>query len=95
MDAALIVVLPLVGGYIFASRWIVTKYVVDREDGHRLYFRAAFYGVFLFAVALLIRLILQSWFDSYPQIESVLSGELRGTLIRAARRRLPGRRPMR
>lgn len=80
MDAALIVVLPLVGGYIFASRWIVTKYVVDREDGHRLYFRAAFYGVFLFTAALLIRLILLSWFDSYSQIESVLSGELRGTL---------------
>lgn len=80
MDGALIVVLPLVGGYIFASRWIVTKYVVDREDGHRLYFRAAFYGVFLFAVALLIRLLLSSWFDGYSHVESVLSGELRGTL---------------
>lgn len=80
MDAALIVVLPLVGGYIFASRWIVTKYVVDREDGHRLYFRAAFYGVFLFAVALLVRFILLSWFDGYSHVESVLSGELRGAL---------------
>lgn len=80
MDTAILVVLPLVGGYIFASRWIVTKYVVDREDGHRLYFRAAFYGVFLFAVALLIRLLLVSCVDSYENFEATLLTLCQGTL---------------
>jgi len=80
MDTAILVVLPLVGGYIFASRWIVTKYVVDREDGHRLYFRAVFYGVFLFAVALLSRLLLVSCIDSYEHFEAALLSFYQGTL---------------
>lgn len=69
MDTALLLVLPLVGGYIFASRWTVTQYIVDREDGHRLYFRAAFYGAFLFTVAILVRMILISYIDSYQSFE--------------------------
>lgn len=80
MDTALLVVLPVVGGYIFASRWTVTKFVVDREDGHRLYFRAAFYGVFLFTVALLIRIILISYVDGYDAFEKSIAQLYRGTL---------------
>jgi len=72
MDAALLVVLALVGGYIFASRWIVTKLVVDREDGHRLYFRAAFYGVFLFFCAILIRYSLLWHWSYFETIERTL-----------------------
>lgn len=80
MDTALLVVLPLVGGYIFASRWTVTKYVVDREDGHRLYFRAAFYGVFLFTAALFVRIILITHIDGYESLERSFVQQYRGTL---------------
>lgn len=83
MDSALLAVFPLVGGYIFASRWIVTKLIVDREDGHRLYFRAAFYGVFLFLAALLIRLNLSWRFETYRQFEEILVTVLRLTLTKS------------
>lgn len=76
MDVALLLILPIVGGYIFASNWIVTSYQIAREDGHRLYFRAAFYGVFLFSCGLLLRLLLLSAWDSYQQIESSLKQHL-------------------
>jgi len=80
MDTAILVVLPLVGGYIFASRWTVTKYVVDREDGHRLYFRAAFYGVFLVTVSVLVRVILTRYFDGYESWEQGLARLYSGVL---------------
>lgn len=54
--------LPLVGGYFFANTCNATRFRAAREEGHRLYFRAAFYGVILFAVALLLRvLVLIAW----------------------------------
>jgi len=74
MDKALLAVLPLVGGYIFAKEWIVTKYFVQREDGHRLYFRAAFYAAFLFAVAFLLRIIFLDYIDSFQHFELELLG---------------------
>ena len=36
MEIAILVLLPLVGGYIFASNWKYTRYNVEREEGHRL-----------------------------------------------------------
>lgn len=77
MDTALILLLPLVGGYIFASRWLITSYSVAREDGHRLYFRAAFYGAFTFAVALLLRFILLGYSESYVDVELSITSYLR------------------
>lgn len=74
MDKALLAILPLVGGYVFAKEWLVTKIYVQREDGHRLYFRSAFSAAFLFAVAFLLRLIFLGHIDGYEQFESVLLG---------------------
>ena len=55
MDVALVLILPVIGGYYFASYWNFTKFRCAREDGHRLYFRAALYGTILFLIAYLLR----------------------------------------
>ncbi len=71
MDVALLF-LPLIGGFIFSKVWIATKFACAREDGHRLYFRAGFYAMFLFAFALLVRLLLTSQSQTYRDIELLL-----------------------
>lgn len=71
MDVALLF-LPLIGGFIFSKVWIATKFACAREDGHRLYFRAGFYAAFLFAFALLVRLLLTSRSQTYRDIELLL-----------------------
>ena len=50
-------VLPLVGGYAFATIWTASLYRASRESGHRLYFRAVFYAVFLVVCAALLHVI--------------------------------------
>jgi hypothetical protein len=37
--------LGLVAGFNFIKEWEVTRYQLAREDGHKLYFRAAFWGL--------------------------------------------------
>jgi len=61
MDTVLLFALPLVGGLIFCSNWNFTRWRVAREEGHRLYFRAVFYGALIFASVALAR----------PYVESV------------------------
>ena len=60
MDFAVLLFLPLVGGYIFARTCNFTRYKVPREDGHRLYFRSGFWGVALFIAALALHLLMFS-----------------------------------
>lgn len=50
MDTVLLFALPLVGGLIFCSNWNFTRWRVAREDGHRLYFRAVFFGALIFVL---------------------------------------------
>lgn len=57
MELALLL-LPLVGGYLFSQTWYPTKFKSSKEDGHRLYFRSAFYAAILFAVAMVLRFLL-------------------------------------
>lgn len=59
--------LPLVGGYVFAVIWKVTRYVTPRETGHRLYFRAIFYGVFLSLSCTCLHVILFIKFNFYRE----------------------------
>ena len=59
MDTALLFALPLVGGLFFCSYWNYTRWRVAREDGHRLYFRAVFFGSLIFALVA----------TTHPQIE--------------------------
>lgn len=68
MEIAILVLLPLVGGYIFASNWDFTRYHLAREDGHRLYFRAAFWGVALFSAFMLIHILVYHFTDSYQEL---------------------------
>ena len=51
-------VLPLVGGYAFAIIWKGSLYYASRESGHRLYFRAIFYAIFLSICAACIHIII-------------------------------------
>jgi len=68
LEIAILVLLPLVGGYIFASNWDFTRYHLAREDGHRLYFRAAFWGVALFAAFMLVHILFYHFTDSYQKL---------------------------
>lgn len=61
MDVALLLILPLVGGYYFANWARFSRYRSSREEGHRLYFRAAFYATFLFVAAIVLRVLLLEW----------------------------------
>jgi|GEM_PF-735226 len=49
--------LPLVGGYAFSTTWHGSLYHSTRESGHRLYFRAVFYAVFLLVASSLLHII--------------------------------------
>ena len=64
MDIALILLLPLVGGHVFATNWLCSRFRVTRDGGQRLYFSAIFYATFCFICALLIRL----WLISHPAL---------------------------
>lgn len=71
MDVALLF-LPLIGGYVFSRRCNATKFACAREEGQRLYFRAGFYAVVLFTIAVLIRLMLLSRSQTYRETEDLL-----------------------
>lgn len=54
MDIALWAVGPLLSGYIFSVLFPPSASYAAREDGHKLYFRSTFYGIFLFLCSILI-----------------------------------------
>jgi hypothetical protein len=72
MDVAAVFILSLLGGYSFASLWRFTRFTTRRADGHHLYFRAALYGVLLFLIALVARLVLRLKYPAYVDFESML-----------------------
>lgn len=74
MDLAAVFLLSLLGGYYFAITWRLTAFSTKKADGHHLYFRAAVYGVILFAVALTLRVYLVGKYPSYAGFDSELSG---------------------
>jgi len=76
VDVAVLLLLPVVGGYLFARTWNVTRYATAREDGHRLYFRAAFYAVVLFTISNQLRILLLLYFPWYRDFEKALYGVL-------------------
>src|SRR5438105_2436179 len=84
MDVALLLILPVIGGYYFASRWNFTRYYSVREEGHRLYFRAVLYGTILFAAAYLARLLLLKTTTVYVDVEQALRAEF-GSILKADR----------
>jgi len=77
MDTVLLFALPLVGGLIFCSTFNATRWRAAREDGHRLYFRAVFFGSILFALVAAARIYLESRFVVLPRIEAPIVTALR------------------
>lgn len=69
MSEATSLFLILSGGYLYATNLFVSRFNVARETGHRLYFRAGIYGVFLFISAALFRLKLYTY-EGYRDLES-------------------------
>jgi hypothetical protein len=78
VDVAVLLVLPLVGGYVFARTCVFTRYECSREDGHRLYFRAAFWGAGLFLAALAIHFTLATLSHEYKELVHFLQGPTNG-----------------
>lgn len=65
-----LLLLPLLGGYIFITQWNRTRFNVMRIDGHRLLFHAAAAGLFFLLSAVLISTLCRLWgiglsLDSY------------------------------
>jgi hypothetical protein len=58
-----LLLLPLLGGFIFVSRWYPTRYYTLRTDGYRLIFASALAGVLLLFTVVLLR----EWAEPYPQ----------------------------
>lgn len=57
MSVATIILGPLISGYIFALLFPPSRYHAAREEGHKLYFRAAFYGFSLSICTILLESI--------------------------------------
>lgn len=53
MEAAFALILPLVAGFLYISGCNQLRYKQVRDDGHRLYFRIAYFGLLLFVVTAL------------------------------------------
>lgn len=51
MLKAALAFVPLLAGYIFVITWFQTRYLIQREDSQKVYFRAAFWGIWLFLLA--------------------------------------------
>jgi hypothetical protein len=81
MDVALLLILPVIGGYYFTNNWNVTHFRSAREEGHRLYFRAVLYGTVLFTVVYLLRVLLIKFVAPYASFE-VLLEELVSPLLK-------------
>ncbi len=84
MDAAFALLLPLVGGYLYIRGCNGLRYKAAREDGHRLYFRVAYHGIFLFVASLAVLGVAYWLLHGYPwfvQIEAFLAGTL-GPLLK-------------
>jgi hypothetical protein len=80
VDLAAVFLLSLLGGYYFAITWRLTAFSTKKADGHHLYFRAALYGVILFALALTLRVYLVGKYPSYAGFDSELSSYVRPVL---------------
>jgi hypothetical protein len=73
-----VLLLPLLGGYIFITYWNRTRFHVKRYSGERLIFHAALAGVFLLSVSYVVVRILASklpatysaWHEQVPVTHS-------------------------
>ncbi|MGU1087203.1 hypothetical protein ACSEOL_15505 [Pseudomonas aeruginosa] len=64
MLKAALAFIPLLAGYLFVSTWHETRYLIKREDSQKLYFRAAFWGLWIFLLALALTFRFTSDFEN-------------------------------
>jgi hypothetical protein len=64
MFQALVAFLTVMSGYVFVSTWHHTRYLLLRQPSQRIYFRSAFWGIWLFVLALAVSLGLRNTFNS-------------------------------
>jgi hypothetical protein len=65
VSLAATLIISLIAGYAFSLTWDGSRYFAVREDGYRLTFRAAFYGLVMFLYASLVHLALITQYDHY------------------------------
>lgn len=51
MFKAALAFIPLLSGYLFVTTWFRTSYQIKRDNSQKIYFRAAFWGLWLFALS--------------------------------------------
>jgi len=66
---SLLFALLVVKGYM-PAHYTALKYKVARDDGHRFYFRVAYYGILLFLVSCIVLSLLYWWLQSYGWFQS-------------------------
>lgn len=75
MDVALFFVLPLIGGFAFATQFSLLRYRTGREESQRLYYRAALYGVIFAGAGVFSHHAARVGFPSYNAfIDNVAAG---------------------
>src|ERR1041384_6262475 len=62
-----LLILPLLGGYIFVTMCWRTRFETLRADGQRLIIKAAFSGVLLLLIASMLRAIAIAYQSSWPE----------------------------
>ena len=65
MDVAFFFVLPLIGGFAFATQFSLLRYGTGREESQRLYYRAALYGVIFTAAGVILHYAARVGFPTY------------------------------
>jgi hypothetical protein len=71
LEPTLALVLALIGGFRFVETWRRQRFALAREEGHRLYFAAAYAGAVLFTVSALLLLILHLFAQSFALAQQV------------------------
>lgn len=65
MNLAPLFLLPIIGGFALITFWKRQRYHIAREEGHRLYFRSAFWGTVLVLLAIPMHGLLFACWDAY------------------------------
>lgn len=64
--------LPVVGGYYFLTRWHCRRFVILRSDGYHVFLESSCYGVVLFLAAYALSWLLKFKFDCQVPLDHVL-----------------------
>lgn len=56
---AIVLFLVVLGDFQLSTRWTRTRFEILREDGHKLYFKSAYYGICVFLTTYAIVLLME------------------------------------